>query len=160
MSWILPQLPQLREAFAGVTFHLYFGSGSDLEHRVRGQMIDCAVSSRRITDPKLTGIRLHREEYVFVGATAMLAENPLDHFDEAVMVAKGLRHVPGVGHGVLELRPGNVVIDADDKGDLAAVFDLDFDFDRGGPIWPLRSNAADDRLGGGGFAPPAKNWRV
>ena len=32
-------------------------------------------------------------------------------------------------------------------------------FDRGGPVWPPRSNAADDRLGGfwGGFVPPAKN---
>ena len=32
-------------------------------------------------------------------------------------------------------------------------------FDRGGPVWPPRSNAANDRLGGGlgGFAPPAKN---
>ena len=31
-------------------------------------------------------------------------------------------------------------------------------FDRGGPVWPPRSNAADDRFGGvwGGFAPPAK----
>ena len=35
-------------------------------------------------------------------------------------------------------------------------------FDRGGPIWPPRSNAADDRLGGvwGCFAPPAKNGGV
>ena len=36
-------------------------------------------------------------------------------------------------------------------------------FDRGGPVWPPRSNAADDRLGGGvwgGFAPPAKNRGV
>ena len=29
-------------------------------------------------------------------------------------------------------------------------------FDRGGPVWPPRSNAADDRLGGGlgGQSPP------
>ena len=34
-------------------------------------------------------------------------------------------------------------------------------FDRGGPVWPPRSNAADDRLGGGlGKAPPAKNRGV
>ena len=33
-------------------------------------------------------------------------------------------------------------------------------FDRGGPVWPPRSNAADDRLRGdpGSFAPPAQNW--
>ena len=31
-------------------------------------------------------------------------------------------------------------------------------FDRGGPVWPPRSNAADDRLGGvwEGFAPQLK----
>ena len=35
--------------------------------------------------------------------------------------------------------------------------------DRGGPVWPPRSNAADDRLGRGvwgGFALPAKNRGV
>ena len=33
-------------------------------------------------------------------------------------------------------------------------------FDRGGPVWPPRSNVTNDRLRGGvwgGFAPPAKN---
>ena len=31
-------------------------------------------------------------------------------------------------------------------------------FDRGGPVWPPRSNAADDRLGGalGGLCPPSQ----
>ena len=32
-------------------------------------------------------------------------------------------------------------------------------FDRGGPVWPPRSNAADDRLGGGpreALPPPAE----
>ena len=36
-------------------------------------------------------------------------------------------------------------------------------FDRGGPVWPPRSNVTNDRLRGGvrgGFAPPAKNRRV
>ena len=45
-------------------------------------------------------------------------------------------------------------------------------FDRGGPVWPPRSNAADDRLGGGlqtpqpkigrsgGQRPPAKNEKI
>ena len=32
-------------------------------------------------------------------------------------------------------------------------------FDRGGPVWPPRSNVTNDRLWGG-FAPPAKNWGV
>ena len=33
-------------------------------------------------------------------------------------------------------------------------------FDRGGPVWPPRSNAADDRLGGGGALPPLPKNRV
>ena len=36
-------------------------------------------------------------------------------------------------------------------------------FDRGGPVWPPRSNVTNDRLRGGvwgGFAPQAKNWGV
>ena len=37
-------------------------------------------------------------------------------------------------------------------------------FDRGGPVWPPRSNAADDRLGGGiwarGLCPPSKKLGV
>ena len=32
-------------------------------------------------------------------------------------------------------------------------------FDRGGPVWPPRSNVTNDRLTGG-FAPPAKDWGV
>ena len=35
-------------------------------------------------------------------------------------------------------------------------------FDRGGPVWPPRSNAADDRLGGGlgGFAPLSQKRKI
>ena len=36
-------------------------------------------------------------------------------------------------------------------------------FDRGGPVWPPQSNAADDRLGRGGVwgaAPPSQNRKI
>ena len=33
--------------------HLYFGSGADLALRLLGHEIDCAISSRRLTEPRL-----------------------------------------------------------------------------------------------------------
>ncbi len=78
LSWVAPMLPALREQFPGVTFHLYFGSGPDLELRVRTQGIDCAISSRRITDPRVEGLRVHREDYVLCGAPSLLERQPLD----------------------------------------------------------------------------------
>jgi LysR family transcriptional regulator, glycine cleavage system transcriptional activator len=78
LSWLAPLLPALREEFPGVTFHLYFGSGPDLELRVRTQQIDCAISSRRITDPRVEGLKVHAEEYVLCGAPSLLERQPLD----------------------------------------------------------------------------------
>src|SRR5215472_6352313 len=66
ISWILPQLETLSRERPWLRIHLYFGSGSDLLLRVRTLEIDCAVTSTRITDPKLDSTRLHREDYVFV----------------------------------------------------------------------------------------------
>ncbi len=82
LSWVVPMLPMLEGAFPGVTFHLYFGSGEDLERQVRSGAVDCAVSSRRITDPKLSAFRLHPEDYVFVGSPELLATHPIEmHVD-------------------------------------------------------------------------------
>jgi DNA-binding transcriptional LysR family regulator len=77
MSWIVPMLPALRRSHPGVTFHLYFGSGSDLMLRVRAGEIHCAVGSMRLDDPKLEAVRLHREDYAFVGQPALLDAAPL-----------------------------------------------------------------------------------
>ena len=35
------------------------------------------MTSSRFTDPKLESLRLHREDYAFVGAAALLAKTPL-----------------------------------------------------------------------------------
>ena len=83
LSWIVPMLPKLRAAHPGVTVHLYFGSGPDLLIRVRTLEIDCAVTSSRLTDPKLFALRLHEEKYVFVGQTRLLAQKPLRRLDDA-----------------------------------------------------------------------------
>jgi len=77
LSWILPQLETLTRGQPWLRLHLYFGSGADILLRVRSMEIECAVTSSRLTDPKLDSLRLHREDYVFVGATSLLDEVPL-----------------------------------------------------------------------------------
>ena len=83
LSWLVPNLPNLSRALPGVTFHVYFGSGEDLEHRVRNRDIECAVTSRRFTDPQLEAFRLHREDYVLVGAPDLLDAHPLQTPEDA-----------------------------------------------------------------------------
>lgn len=76
LSWVLPQLDGLKEMLPYVDLQLYFGSGPDLLHRVRTMQLDCAVTSTRLSDPALEGLRLHREDYVFVGSSALLRQTP------------------------------------------------------------------------------------
>ena len=83
MSWIVPQLDELGRLFPSLDVHLYFGSGPDLLLRVRTMEIDCAVTSSRYTDPKLDALRLHREDYAFVGARQLLEEQPLSKDEHA-----------------------------------------------------------------------------
>ena len=89
LSWIIPMLPALRNAQPGLTFHIYFGSGSDLVHRVRSLQIDCAVTSTILTDPKLDAARLHEERYVFVGQPKLIKALPLSkpsHADDHTLI--------------------------------------------------------------------------
>ena len=51
--------------------------------RVRTLEIDCAVTSSRLTDPKLGAVRLHEETYVFVGEKKLLAQRPLRRPEDA-----------------------------------------------------------------------------
>lgn len=83
LSWLLPQLDALNTAFPHVTLHLYFGSGEDLLLRIRTREIDCAVTSTRLNDPRLDSVKLHREEYVFVGAKQLLKRNPFTRTEHA-----------------------------------------------------------------------------
>jgi DNA-binding transcriptional LysR family regulator len=76
-SFVVPELPRLMATHPGLLVNLYFGSGPDLLLRLRGREIDCAISSARVADPVFDSIRLHREDYVFVGARALLARTPL-----------------------------------------------------------------------------------
>ena len=83
LSWILPMTEKLEQQQPGLTLHFYFGSGPDLITRVRSLMIDCAVTSTRIVDPKLDGVRLHDEHYVFVGHPTLLRRAPLARAGDA-----------------------------------------------------------------------------
>lgn len=84
LSWILPQLDALTSAQPWLRLHLYFGSGADILMRVRSMEIECAVTSSRLTDPKLDSLRLHREDYVFVGGAALLENKPLEKAKHAL----------------------------------------------------------------------------
>jgi DNA-binding transcriptional LysR family regulator len=77
LSWILPMTEKLETQHPGLTLHFYFGSGPDLIARVRSLLIDCAVTSTRVVDPKLDGIRLHDEHYAFVGHPRLVKRVPL-----------------------------------------------------------------------------------
>jgi DNA-binding transcriptional LysR family regulator len=77
LSWVLPLLPSLAKALPHLSIDLYFGSGPDLEERVRRFEIPCAITSRVFTDPVFDALRLRREDYVFVGAPQLLRRNPL-----------------------------------------------------------------------------------
>lgn len=77
MSWIVPSLPRLAEAFPQVTLHLFFGSGNELLERLRAGLLDCAVTSAQLGDVRLAGERLHEERYVLVGASTLLRRQPL-----------------------------------------------------------------------------------
>jgi DNA-binding transcriptional LysR family regulator len=83
LSWILPQVDALTLERPWLNLHLAFGAAADLHQHVRTLAIDCAVTSARIADPKLDSIRLHREDYVFVGAAAALKRAPLTRPDHA-----------------------------------------------------------------------------
>ncbi len=101
LSWLVPMLPRLRREHPGITFHIYFGSGPDLELRIRHQHIDCAVSSRRVTDPKLDAIEMHREDYVLVGSPKLLKARPFSRPEHAA---------------------AHVLVDASDEMDLYRYF--------------------------------------
>lgn len=83
MSWVVPQIDALSLVLPSLDIHLYFGSGPDLLLRVRTMEIDCAVTSSRFTDPKLEALRLHREDYVFIGSTKLLGATPLAKEEQA-----------------------------------------------------------------------------
>lgn len=83
MSWIVPQLGALATERPFLNLHLFFGSAAELHRKVRALELDCAVTSAPIDDPLLDSVRLHREDYVLVGAASLLAATPLARPEQA-----------------------------------------------------------------------------
>ncbi len=83
ISWLVPMLDRLNNAYPHLTINYYFGSGPDIEAKVRAYDIDCAVSSRVFVDPVFRSIRLKREDYVLVAAKSLLRRLPFDSADDA-----------------------------------------------------------------------------
>ncbi len=82
MSWLVPIVARLMPVHPRLNIHLHFAAGSDLLLRVRTGEVACAVSSARLTDPKLDAFNLHKERYVFVASPALLKQQPLRHIDD------------------------------------------------------------------------------
>jgi LysR family glycine cleavage system transcriptional activator len=83
MSWVLPQLLPLSKTLPWLSLHLYFGSGPDLLSRVRTAEIDCAITSSRFADPRLSAIPIHPENYAFVASKKLLARLPFSKPEHA-----------------------------------------------------------------------------
>jgi DNA-binding transcriptional LysR family regulator len=83
MSWVFPQLDALAGELPHVTLHLFFGATDDLYARLRTREIDCAVSSARFADPRLDAIPMHREDFAFVAAPALLRREPFTRLEHA-----------------------------------------------------------------------------
>jgi LysR family glycine cleavage system transcriptional activator len=109
LSWIQPMLPDLGERFAHINFHLFFGSGEDLNRRVLARELDCGISSRRAIEPNLDFIQLHQENYVFVGERAVLDQQPAP--DESSLKAHRLIDVGPELHLLHYLRQTEASID-------------------------------------------------
>jgi DNA-binding transcriptional LysR family regulator len=83
LSWLYPQVDHLTAKLPHLTIHLFFGATDDLFARLRTREIDCAVTSAQSSDPELDGIVLHREDFVFVAAPALLRRQPLTRAEHA-----------------------------------------------------------------------------
>ena len=85
LSWLAPMVPILEAALPHVEVNYYFGSGPDLETRVKRFEVHCAVTSRVFVDPVFDALRLAREEYVFVASRKALEANAFDCPTDAAM---------------------------------------------------------------------------
>ena len=60
-----------------------FGDSPDLLARVRNGLLDCAVTSARLTSAGIAYETLHPENYVFVGSSSLLRKRPFSHAEDA-----------------------------------------------------------------------------
>jgi LysR family glycine cleavage system transcriptional activator len=83
LSFVLPSFAGLEKARPERRLHLYFGDTMDIVPRILRDEVSCMITSARLTTPGLSFARLHREDYVFVGARSLLEKQPLTKPDDA-----------------------------------------------------------------------------
>ncbi len=83
LSWLVPSLERLSRRRPERTIHLSFGDSPDLISRVRGERIDAAITSARLTQADLRFAPLHEERYVFVARREILVRQPLERAEQA-----------------------------------------------------------------------------
>lgn len=83
LSWLTPALPKLQSRNPARTVHLVFGDSPELLVRVRNGVLDCAVTSARLSAGELSYEKLHDEEYVFVAAAKRIRRDPLARAEHA-----------------------------------------------------------------------------
>lgn len=77
LSWLTPSLSRLRQRRPERTLHLTFGDSADLLAGVRRGVVDCAVSSVRLTGGEFRYELLHEEQYAFVAKPSTLKRHPV-----------------------------------------------------------------------------------
>lgn len=83
LSWLTPALPRLQARQPTRTVHLVFGDSPELLARVRNGVLDCAVTSARLTHGELSYEKLHDEDYVFVASAKRIRRYPLSRAEHA-----------------------------------------------------------------------------
>jgi DNA-binding transcriptional LysR family regulator len=83
LSWLTPALPTLQARMPARTLHLVFGDSPELLARVRNGVLDCVVTSTRLTSGELSYAKLHEEDYVFVAAAKRIRRLPLVRAEHA-----------------------------------------------------------------------------
>jgi LysR family glycine cleavage system transcriptional activator len=84
LSWVLPSFLALEKERPSWHLDTYFGSGDDILARLRSGEMDCVVTSASISSAEWNVHVLHPEEYVLVGAPALIETHPFNAPEDAL----------------------------------------------------------------------------
>lgn len=83
LSWLVPALIEAQDVLPHVHVDLYFGSGPDILARLGARQVDAIITSAPAASRDWESVFLHREEYVFVASSALLARVPFERAQDA-----------------------------------------------------------------------------
>lgn len=83
LSYVIPALLELPEHLAHLTLDVYFGSGDDILERLDHGHLDAIITSAPMARSNWSAEFLHREDYAFVAAPALIADTPFHTLDDA-----------------------------------------------------------------------------